>query len=129
MLAFSDWLDGYVAKNYEGQATVLGSYLDPLADKLMINALALSLWHVDILPGPIVGLWLARDIALVSFSYYSVLKATKGGQAVTDPGRTPLKIRATAISRVNTTLQFMTLCAGLATPIGGLPPDFVLGLW
>ena len=37
LLAFSDWLDGYVAKNYEGQATVLGSYLDPLADKLMAS--------------------------------------------------------------------------------------------
>ncbi len=31
----SDWLDGFVAKQY-GQPSVLGSYLDPLADKVLI---------------------------------------------------------------------------------------------
>ena len=31
----SDWLDGYLAKRW-GQQSVLGSYLDPLADKVLI---------------------------------------------------------------------------------------------
>lgn len=36
----TDWADGYVAKNYN-QRSVLGSYLDPLADKtLMCSVIA-----------------------------------------------------------------------------------------
>lgn len=31
----SDWADGYAAKHY-GQTSVLGSYLDPLADKVLV---------------------------------------------------------------------------------------------
>jgi len=39
---FTDWVDGYIAKHYD-KGTVLGTYLDPLADKILINTLALSL--------------------------------------------------------------------------------------
>ena len=31
----SDWADGYAAKHW-GQSSVLGSYLDPLADKVLV---------------------------------------------------------------------------------------------
>ncbi len=48
----SDWADGYAAKHY-GQSSVLGSYLDPLADKVLVcctvGALAqqvISLVHI-----------------------------------------------------------------------------------
>jgi phosphatidylglycerophosphate synthase len=37
----SDWADGYVAKSYDFQS-VLGSYLDPLADKAVIVATTLG---------------------------------------------------------------------------------------
>ncbi|HEY7883551.1 MAG TPA: CDP-diacylglycerol--glycerol-3-phosphate 3-phosphatidyltransferase [Cellvibrionaceae bacterium] len=33
--AITDWLDGYVARKYD-QATRLGAFLDPVADKLMV---------------------------------------------------------------------------------------------
>ena len=40
----SDWADGYVAKQY-GQQSVLGSYLDPLADKVLIGCLVAVLTY------------------------------------------------------------------------------------
>ena len=40
----SDWADGYVAKQY-GQQSVLGSYLDPLADKVLIGCLVAALTY------------------------------------------------------------------------------------
>lgn len=35
MPGISDWLDGFVARRF-GQGSVIGSYLDPLADKVLI---------------------------------------------------------------------------------------------
>lgn len=125
----TDWLDGYIAKNYKGQRTVLGTYLDPLADKIMVNALAASLWQVSLLPGPIVGIWLARDVGLIVTSFAAVSRATKKGNYVINPATTPLKVEPTMISKVNTVLQFLTISGGMAQPLFGLSPDIVMGLW
>ena len=38
----SDWADGYVAKRW-GQASVVGSYLDPAADKVLIGCTVAAL--------------------------------------------------------------------------------------
>ncbi len=38
----SDYLDGYIARNY-GSGSVLGTFLDPLADKLLISAALIML--------------------------------------------------------------------------------------
>ena len=44
--AFTDWLDGYLARR-RSQVTQLGQLMDPLADKLLITAaLVLSLIHI-----------------------------------------------------------------------------------
>jgi phosphatidylglycerophosphate synthase len=39
LFGFSDWLDGYLAQRLN-QRTVLGAFLDPMADKFMIGAIA-----------------------------------------------------------------------------------------
>ena len=39
---WSDWLDGYVARRFDQQST-LGSYLDPLADKVLICSVVAAL--------------------------------------------------------------------------------------
>ena len=38
----SDWADGYVAKRW-GQASVVGSYLDPAADKVLVGCTVAAL--------------------------------------------------------------------------------------
>jgi phosphatidylglycerophosphate synthase len=40
----SDWADGFAARRL-GQASVLGSYLDPLADKVLICCVVASLGY------------------------------------------------------------------------------------
>merc|ERR1712238_310026 len=113
LAGLSDGLDGYIARNYDGK-TVLGTYLDPLADKLFINCVALSLLSVDILPIWSVGVWIGKDILLCVGTYRNAALAAKGsGHAVIDPSRTPLKIKPTLISQANTLLQFGTIWVGL----------------
>ena len=128
LFALSDWLDGAVARNFEGQKTVLGTYLDPLADKIAINTIALSLWYTGILPGPLVGVWLGRDVPLIVFSYLTVQRATKAGDAVVNPATTSFKVRPSFIGKANTALQFVTLSASMTQTIMCHSSDIVLGL-
>jgi cardiolipin synthase len=127
IFGFTDWLDGYLARNYN-MKTVLGTYLDPLADKIMVNTLALSLCYQDLLPMPLVGLWLGRDVALCIGTYYFNSKMTKSGESVIDPARTPLEIEPSFTSKVNTVLQFVTLAAAMTEPLSGLSHDIVIKL-
>jgi len=44
-------LDGWIARNFESQASKMGSFLDPMADKVLIATLFLSLTYMDLIPG------------------------------------------------------------------------------
>jgi phosphatidylglycerophosphate synthase len=125
----SDILDGYLARHFS-MSTVLGTYLDPLADKVIINVLAASLWYNEILPTPIVTLWLIRDVALMMGTYIYVRTNTGNGQWVVNPVTTPLKVEPTTISKINTGLQFLTLSTGMLQPICSIvPPQVFIPLW
>ena len=63
--AFSDWLDGYIARKYQMQ-TDLGAFLDPLADKCMSLA-CLIVINVNFLSIPMAlasSLIVMRDIRM-----------------------------------------------------------------
>lgn len=68
LAAFSDWLDGYIAKNYN-QKSHFGSLLDPLADKVIIGTLAIALCYKGLLPLPLCGIILGRDLVLITGSF------------------------------------------------------------
>ena len=44
-------MDGYIARNWEGQQSILGASLDPFADKMLILTMTYSLAYVDLIPG------------------------------------------------------------------------------
>lgn len=44
-------LDGLIARNFESQKSLLGSVLDPVADKLLVSTLFVTLSCVDLIPG------------------------------------------------------------------------------
>jgi cardiolipin synthase len=67
--AFSDWLDGYIAKNYD-QKSHLGSLLDPLADKLVIGALTTGLAYKAMIPLELCALIIGRDSVLIIGALY-----------------------------------------------------------
>eukprot|EP01018_Ginkgo_biloba_P010390 Gb_27275 [translate_table: standard] len=65
----SDWLDGYVARRLRVNS-VLGSYLDPLADKVLICCVALCMIKNDLLHPALVALVVTRDCVLVGGAFY-----------------------------------------------------------
>ncbi|WP_029917902.1 CDP-diacylglycerol--glycerol-3-phosphate 3-phosphatidyltransferase [Pelobacter seleniigenes] len=57
----TDWLDGYLARRW-GIVTILGKFLDPLADKLIVMAALIMLIPLDRVPAWAVFVILAREL-------------------------------------------------------------------
>jgi CDP-diacylglycerol--glycerol-3-phosphate 3-phosphatidyltransferase len=60
----SDQIDGWLARRWRVEST-FGKIADPLADRLMINAAVILLWHADRLPWAALAIPV-RDVALVA---------------------------------------------------------------
>jgi cardiolipin synthase len=132
LAGLSDYLDGYLAKTYH-MTTTVGTYLDPLADKLVINVLAVSLWTCGVLPGPLVALWATKDVLLVAgtglYLYQQQGSANFLKTSVASTGA--LKVQPTFLGKANTVLQFATLSVGIVQPLAlfGATPLFLNSLW
>lgn len=63
-IAFSDALDGYLARRFSMETT-LGKYLDPLADKALLIGVYITLGIQNLLPWELVGATVIRDLLIV----------------------------------------------------------------
>lgn len=61
--AFTDILDGYLARRWK-QVTTVGTLLDPVADKLLVSAALIALVEIRLLPGWMVILIIGREFAV-----------------------------------------------------------------
>jgi cardiolipin synthase len=64
LAAFTDALDGFLAKRY-GWVTELGKVLDPLADKLLLVTVFVCLSINAVVPWPLTALVVARDLVIL----------------------------------------------------------------
>jgi cardiolipin synthase len=64
LAGFSDALDGLLARLLQ-QRTLLGQYLDPVADKLLLSTLFLVLMHQGLIPRRVTILVFSRDIGIL----------------------------------------------------------------
>lgn len=115
LAAFTDWLDGYLARRL-GETSAFGAFLDPVADKLMV-ATALVL-IVDTNPSGLSGIWIAlpsvvivgREIAVSALREHM---AELGARA---------KVAVSMMGKVKTTTQMIALLLLIyQMPIGMLP--------
>ncbi|KAK4258985.1 hypothetical protein QN277_005369 [Acacia crassicarpa] len=116
----TDWLDGYLARKMKIDS-VVGSYLDPLADKVLIGCVAIAMVHQDLLHPGLVGLVVFRDVFLVGGAVY--LRGSSLGwrwKSWADffnlDGTGRQKIEPLFISKVNTVLQLALVAAALLQP-------------
>src|SRR3954464_21004 len=85
--AAGDALDGYLARS-RGQVSVLGKFLDPLADKLVVTAILVFMVGLGRVPAWIVVVMIARDLAVnglrtVASAEGLVIAASDGGKVKT----------------------------------------------
>lgn len=72
--SFTDFLDGYVARNYN-QVTDFGKFVDPLADKLLVTSALVLFAEQGAMAGWMVCVILARELIITSLR---VVAANKG---------------------------------------------------
>lgn len=96
----SDGLDGYLAKRLNA-VTLIGTYLDPLADKTMLIAVCLCLAHLGYLPCWIIALAILRDLLIL------------GGVLLSNILELELSVDPILISKLNTVLQIIMVAFAL----------------
>jgi len=69
----TDWYDGWVARRW-GYVTRWGTFLDPLADKIVTSAALLAFVYLDIAPAWPIWIIVVRDIAITLLRSYSEFK-------------------------------------------------------
>src|SRR5664279_3190842 len=72
--AFTDLLDGYLARRWN-QITTVGMLLDPIADKLLISASLIALVQIHRVPGWMAVLIIGREFAVsgpVSYTHLTL---------------------------------------------------------
>ena len=98
----SDAIDGFLAKRF-AMTTVLGAYLDPLADKALIVSIYLTLGINNLIPRWLVIMVVSRDILIV------------GGIMLAWVIGNPLKIKPLLVSKLNTVAQIVFACVVLGS--------------
>lgn len=117
----SDGIDGFVAKRFD-QVTELGTYLDPLADKLLLVSIYLAMGFQELMPPLLVIIVVSRDVMIVGAVLLSWLIDR------------PVEMHPLWISKLNTTVQiafagFILAGLGLKLGLGGyiLVGSFIVG--
>ena len=105
----SDGIDGMVARLFN-QKSRLGAYLDPLADKTLLVTAFVLLGVKGYLPSWLTVTAIARDVMILL------------GVLVFHLNRLELRIRPSAVSKINTCFQFITLTMVLLKGCVLLPP-------
>lgn len=62
-------MDGFIARSWPSQASKLGSFLDPMADKLLVGSLVISLTYCSLLPIWLCAMIILRDISLITAGF------------------------------------------------------------
>jgi cardiolipin synthase (CMP-forming) len=113
LAGISDGVDGYIAKRFD-QRTQLGAYLDPLADKLMLVSIYVSLGLLRVLPPWLVILVVTRDVMIV------------GGVVLATLLEQPVKVQPLLLSKLNTGTQIVVAGLVLAVLGFGLPAQSII---
>lgn len=100
--AISDGVDGFLAKRF-GMKTELGAYLDPLADKILIVSIYVTLGITGVIPLWVVILVVSRDFMIVGAIILSWLV------------NMPVRIKPHIVSKLNTGAQIVYACLVLAS--------------
>jgi cardiolipin synthase len=113
LAAASDALDGYLAKTF-GWTSDVGKWLDPLADKLLLVSVFITLACIGLVPVWLAAVAVARDVVIgVGAAVYKWLFG-------------PLEGRPTVPSKINTLVQLLFVIAVVWRAAFPVFPEWVI---
>jgi cardiolipin synthase (CMP-forming) len=110
---FTDGLDGFLARRFDLH-TELGAYLDPLADKILMVSIYVTLAVLQHLPEWVVIIVVTRDVLIV------------GAVLLSRYVDKPVNIRPVFVSKANTAAQIVLAAGVLASLAFGIQSDITL---
>ena len=142
--SLTDFFDGWLARR-KGLITVLGKFLDPLADKLIVTSTLVMLVPLGRIPAWMVVLLLARELAItglrsIAVSEGMVIAASQGGKWKTAFQLTgimallihypyPIAVITPALHDLVVGTWFHDLLAWLSIPVRPWVDFHQVGLW
>ena len=105
----TDALDGFLARLLH-QKTVLGAYLDPIADKALLVTCFLTLAIEGIIPGWLTVIVISRDVIILAGTFMLFMMSI------------PFEIKPILVSKATTALQIITVLLVLC--LKSLPGSF-----
>jgi cardiolipin synthase len=113
LAGFSDGLDGYLAKRFDWH-TRLGALLDPVADKLLVAGLFITLAYTQDIPVWLAAVVIVRDVVIVAgaMAYNFFVRPVEG--------------EPTRVSKLNTALQLLFLLFVISRAGFGWPEPIAL---
>lgn len=122
LAGLTDLLDGFIARNFKNQMSAFGTALDPLADKILMMVLTVTLTTANLLPVPLTALIISRDMLLIATGFvirYISLPPPKTLKRYFDITNPTAKLLPSVLSKLNTALQLSMVCLTLAAPVFG----------
>lgn len=118
----TDVLDGYVARNFKGQMSSFGTFLDPLADKVMMTVMFTTLSMANIVPVVLAVIVVGRDVLLVGAGFYVKyisLKPPITFSKFFDVTNASATLHPSTLSKYNTLLQLLLISSALVSQVMG----------
>lgn len=95
--AVTDALDGFLARRYQGWATSMGAFLDPVADKLLVSAALVALVGLDRCDMLIAMIIIGREITVSALREWMAKMGESGAVKVNWFGKIKTIAQMTAI--------------------------------
>jgi cardiolipin synthase (CMP-forming) len=109
LAGISDALDGFIAR-YFNQRTLLGAYLDPVADKLLLVSAFVALAVLGVIPNWVTILVITRDVVIfLGIAIFTMTDKT-------------YKISPSIVSKCTTTAQILLIILALFDPARTILP-------
>ncbi|BCS02321.1 cardiolipin synthase [Aspergillus luchuensis] len=124
----TDLVDGYIARRWNLQ-TVVGTIIDPMADKLLMTIGVTCLAVNGSIPVWLAVIILGRDVGLaISAIYYRwiSLPPPKTMARYWDFSLPSAEVKPTTVSKINTALQLLLVGSAIALPV---LPETVIDAW
>ncbi|KAB7495459.1 putative cardiolipin synthase (CMP-forming), partial [Armadillidium nasatum] len=130
---FTDLIDGMIARKFPSQASRLGSFLDPLADKILVSSLFLTLTYMGLIPFILTGIIVYRDVVIIAGASYIRYKSLPPPHTLSryfDASHATAQLNPTFISKLNTAIQLALITSSLGAPVFAYTDHYLLQfLW